>query len=575
MALERQPAASDGSGGRPPCGYEPAAIVLVLLTAFVLRVVYAVHFRVDTDEPQHLHVAWGWSQGLMQYRDVFDNHAPLFHLLCAPLVWALGDRADILVLMRLAMVPLYAASLAAVYAIGRTLYSARVGLWAVAFAAGAPSFFLKSIEFRTDDLWATTWLVLLAVLVGGRLTTRRSFVVGVLLGATFAVSLKTTMLFVGLVVGAVLARVAARADVAVWRRDAVRIAVALIGAAVVPMTIVAWFAWKGAFHPLFYGTIAHNTLPGLGLWHKRPWRAVLLPASVVPLGVGTVLFGYGAPTAGIAARRRLVFAMTATFLVLLGGAWPLITGEDFIPSTPLLALLLTPAILMLRDGLVSWSPARARWRPLFAAIPLLIAASQLATVVYAYPPWRDAMNKQTTLIASVLQLTDRDDYVMDLKGESVFRRRPYFYVLEYITKERLERGLLRDTIADDLVATSTPIVLQDRPGYPWNARAFMDQNYLPVSGDERLRVLGRMLVRDEGDRSIMSFDVVVPARYSIVADRGVVEGLLDGVPYGGARALGPGHHEFRTSVADERFALFWARAADRGLSPFSEEGAGS
>src|SRR5262249_36920696 len=162
------------------------------------------------------------------------------------------------------------------------------------------------------------------------------------------------------------------------------------------------------------------------------------------------------------------------------GAWPLITGEDFIPSTPLLALLLTPAILMLCDGLVSWSPARAAWRPLFAALPLLIAGSQLATVVYAYPPMRDDMSWQTTLIASVLQLTDRDDYVMDLKGESIFRRRPYFYVLEYITKERLDRGLLRDTIADDLVATSTPIVLQYRPGYPWNARAFMDQNYLPL-----------------------------------------------------------------------------------------------
>src|SRR5262249_6236990 len=139
---------------------------------------------------------------------------------------------------------------------------------------------------------------------------------------------------------------------------------------------------------------------------------------------------------------------------------------------------------------------------------------------------------------------------------------------------RLRRGLLPDTIPDDLVATGTAIVLADRPGYPPAARAFMDQNYLPVPG-ERLRVLGRLLARDDRDDRVLRFEVVVPARYEIVADRGVVAGLLDGVPYDGARMLRPGRHEFRTDAAGERFALLWARAADRGVSPFAEEGARS
>src|SRR5207302_1363481 len=54
----------------------------------------------------HLPVVWGWANGLLQYRDLFDNHSPLFQMLCAPLFHALGERADIIIPMRLAMIPL-------------------------------------------------------------------------------------------------------------------------------------------------------------------------------------------------------------------------------------------------------------------------------------------------------------------------------------------------------------------------------------------------------------------------------------------------------------------------------------
>src|SRR5947208_12458843 len=43
--------------------------------SLVLRAIAFFHYRFDSDEPQHLHVAWGWTAGLLQYRDVFDNHA--------------------------------------------------------------------------------------------------------------------------------------------------------------------------------------------------------------------------------------------------------------------------------------------------------------------------------------------------------------------------------------------------------------------------------------------------------------------------------------------------------------------
>src|SRR5689334_2187683 len=92
--------------------------------------------RFDSDEPQHLHVIWAWTHGLVQYRDVFDNHMPLFHLLCAPILGLMGEHAADLYWMRLLMVPLYFVSLWCIYRIGEITFSRRVGLWAALLTSG-------------------------------------------------------------------------------------------------------------------------------------------------------------------------------------------------------------------------------------------------------------------------------------------------------------------------------------------------------------------------------------------------------------------------------------------------------
>ncbi|HEV8434125.1 MAG TPA: hypothetical protein VGR95_11980, partial [Thermoanaerobaculia bacterium] len=51
-------------------------LTAIAAASVVLRAVCYFRYRFDSDEPQHLHVAWGWTQGLVQYRDYFDNHAP-------------------------------------------------------------------------------------------------------------------------------------------------------------------------------------------------------------------------------------------------------------------------------------------------------------------------------------------------------------------------------------------------------------------------------------------------------------------------------------------------------------------
>src|SRR6266516_6915354 len=56
-----------------PGEFIAAAVLFALM--IVIRVVNILHYRFDSDEPQHLHVIWGWARGFVQYRDLFDNRS--------------------------------------------------------------------------------------------------------------------------------------------------------------------------------------------------------------------------------------------------------------------------------------------------------------------------------------------------------------------------------------------------------------------------------------------------------------------------------------------------------------------
>ena len=170
------------------------AFFLVLLG---LRWFYVTTQPWDSDEPQHLHVVWAWANGLLPYKDVFDNHSPLFQAMSAPLFSLLGERADIVAAMRWTMLPIAAVILVATYRIGKRLFSMRIGFWGAVLAASFPDLYFKFGEYRPDLFWAALWMVALAVLVSGKPDPRRLFATGVVFGIAFAVSMKTTFLLLG------------------------------------------------------------------------------------------------------------------------------------------------------------------------------------------------------------------------------------------------------------------------------------------------------------------------------------------------------------------------------------------
>jgi hypothetical protein len=538
-------------------GVEVWFAIGLFIFLLVLRILYAFHYRIDSDEPQHLHVVWGWTQGMIPYRDFFDNHSPLFQVLCAPLFASLGTRADIIVPMRLAMVPLFAMSILLLGQIAGILLSPRVGLWAAVFAAVMPRFFFVTTEFRPDVLWAVSWFSVLLVSISGELTVRRAIMIGLLIGTAFCISAKTLLLLVSLALGTATILVLqffGGQRIHWWRLF--RLGLFIAAGIVIPPTIFGlFFVFHGAFGQMFYCIITHNLVPASGSPVLPLLPALkLIGFAAIPVGAGVYLFPR---CSGDFRRTRAlwVYFIAVFYYVTLKACWPIVTNEDYVTSDPLFMGIVAAIVMSVPDRCPGVF-GRVR-----LILPVAAALLGLGLIIKSESPFRDDTEQKISMVATALQLTEPSDYVMDSKGETIYRKRPFYYVLEGLTGRRMKAGLIPDTIPEKLVETETPLATVRR--MPSRAAAFIRKNYIPIAF--RLSVLGQI---SNGDDEKFGFDIAIPGVYYVMAEFGSFGGTLDGKNISGPLRIEAGHHEIQRVSGSGRVALFWARAAGKGYNPF-------
>src|SRR5581483_4228311 len=224
--------------------------------------------------------------GLLQYRDVFDNHMPLFHILTAPFLKMIGERPDALLYMRAPIILMFAVVVWATYVMGKRLYDARIAIWSVLLLVLFPVFFLKSIEYRNDNLWNAFWYLARIVMTGGAATAPRLFVTGLLLGCALATSMKTVLILITLGVAAIATYAFRRRPMTHWLRSSLLV---LAGTSVVPAIIVGYFAAQHALSNLYYCVIQFNELSIVDKSPSELWikRIAFVPAMAVILWIAS------------------------------------------------------------------------------------------------------------------------------------------------------------------------------------------------------------------------------------------------------------------------------------------------
>ena len=555
---------ADGNSRERAFGIAETWVAALALAALIaLRIMYAFMYRVDSDEPQHLHVVWGWAHGMLQYRDLFDNHSPLFQMLCSPLMRVFGEHAWIMIPMRLAMLPLYLADLWLVYLIGRSLYVRRWGVWTALVAGAMPVFLLVTTEFRTDDLWTTLWLATIWQAVSGPTTGRRAFCLGLTIGTCFAVSMKTALLMgalgtgvAGVVVLHALSR--RRPDAGALLKSAGLI---LAGVVIVPGLLIGFFAAHGALHQMYYCVIEHNSVPGLGKWAKAGFHLWKFPLALPGLlGLGWLCM-HSSGDERIGAGRALILMTGGAYYFLLISYWPLVTAQDFLPALPLAALTVVPFLFHLLS-LTGW-PARV----MVPAAGVLLLGCEAAYGCRLQSPLDNEMAFFERDLAAVLRLTNPDDLVMDGKGETIFRKRPIYWVLEGVTLKRIQLGLIPDDVKQRMIDTGTCVAVKHR-------MRPQDQDWLRANfleADGKVWVAGQSL---GPARPAITFHTDIKAKYSVVSENGKAAGTIDGAPLLDSQEVAPGNHRLELVAGKGNVAVVWTQAIERGFNPFTRNIAG-
>jgi hypothetical protein len=240
--------------------------------------------------------------------------------------------------------------------------------------------------------------------------------------------------------------------------------------------------------------------------------------------------------------------------------------DDDPPFYPLVAVLCSGALLAASTKLISfkWNAGQLlRGFPL----PAFLAVGEMFVLIAIQPVWKDKTKRETDLLRNVLTLLKPGDYVLDCKGETIFRPRGVRAVYETITKSAIQRGLILDSAPQRCVETHTCAVATTLiRKFPQDISRFVRANYLKVTNN--LRIAGKELKPSAANPLRCEFEVTIPASYEIISPNEQVSGTLDGIPYNGARFLAAGSHTFESPSAFRGLVLLWAQAADRGFTPF-------
>ncbi|MDQ2856254.1 MAG: hypothetical protein M3R68_07995, partial [Acidobacteriota bacterium] len=123
----------------------------LFLFALALRIPLTLNREIDIDEFQHLHAAWLLSQHYVLYRDVWENHTPLFYYLLLPLFRFCREGSGLILFARVFSSFAGLGILLLTYLLARIDRDKLTSFLAVIILSYMVIFAEKSIEVRPDQ----------------------------------------------------------------------------------------------------------------------------------------------------------------------------------------------------------------------------------------------------------------------------------------------------------------------------------------------------------------------------------------------------------------------------------------
>ncbi len=248
------------------------APALAIAGATLLRI--AVTSGIDSDESEHLHIAYVIGHGALPYRDFDQNHGPFLWLLTAPLLRILPETPYVLYLFRALALASFLGSVAVACSLAKQLTRGS-GLVAplVLFLALATAVNAEVYRFRPDpfmNLCALLSLYFLLRPAGSNAATP------VVASKSVAGNRARQVLFAGLLQGLAIAFSPKLAHLALlapavlwleWRRDDQREGLRGLLRSILPyalggflalVPLLLWLGWNGLLQEAYFGIVGRN-----------------------------------------------------------------------------------------------------------------------------------------------------------------------------------------------------------------------------------------------------------------------------------------------------------------------------
>jgi hypothetical protein len=452
------------TGGLLSRRLETAAAALLTLGALLLRLPLLAQRNYDPDELQHVHGAYSIAKGLLPYRDYFDHHTPLLHLLLAPFVALFGVETDtaralgFLGFARGLMWLCTAAILLLTFRLGRRLFGTRGAWLGLALLSGSWLFFDKSLEIR-PDVPACALLVASLLFVVRALRERLGSAFlwsGLAFGVGLMFTQKLVLVLLGLLPG-------------LWLAGAPLLAFVVFGfgCALPALGVLAYFALRGGL----WAFVECNLLANLR-WKAgfAPWP-ILRDELLLPNAALALLALVGLVAALPRLRKRPEAAVVLAGLGAFAGLWLVRVPwqQYYLTFLPVMALL------------AGFGLARA---PQLVAVPVLLLASLQPLALFRAQFGRGNADKQAS-IRFVIENSAPVESVLDgYTGVGVFRPHAWRFfflhaelrqLLGEAERRELLEGLERGTIAPRLISFDG-----HSSRVSPEVTAFFERNYQPV-----------------------------------------------------------------------------------------------
>jgi len=539
--------------------YDKTILFLIPVILIILRIYRILSLRIDSDEPQHMHIIWSWTKKIVQYRDVFDNHTPLFHILIAPFIKMVGATPYILMAGRILMIPFFIWNLILVYLISKILFNKKITLYLTFFTGFYLNYNASFVEFRPDNLWIILWLESIYYILKSKVNFYSGLILGFIIGLNSMVSLKTiAFLLPSLVLSYFLYLVRDKRPVIeklkFWNIWDLKFLLGFITGGISIFIFLLVFYKLNALSAFIYCTLLHNIVPGL--YKNFLWKFIGAILSIlIALFVSKRYENLS---------ESFIFFMFLSFsLLAISIVYPVMERETKSVVFEMFFILIVGLIL---ENIYYKMSSKKFFLYISGGYAFFILLVMTRTNC-----WCENRSYEK-MYDSILKLTDDFDYVMDAKGENIFRTRPYYFAFELFTKRRIKLGLIdsNQIIADLIKKKNYVIVSKYENVFPENLRNFSNSEYINV--EQYIKVAGKKIAEKLLPGERIKFNIVLSGEYRVIAKGKNLEFIVDNIKIRPNQKfyLSAGTHYLVISrgKTEGSIILIISKALERGFYPF-------